>query len=62
MKLNDLEQVRVEKLNALAAQGIPPYPTRSGVTLRIGDAIARFQAAEAAGTAAAEPEIGRAHV
>ena len=55
MKLNDLEQVRVEKLNALAGQGIPPYPTRSAVTLRIGDAIARFQAAEAAGTAEAEP-------
>lgn len=47
MKLNDLEQIRVDKINALLEQGINPFPMRSEITMRIGEAISAFEATEA---------------
>jgi len=42
MKLNDLENIRVEKLNTLRRQGIEPYPTRNTVSHQIADVISSF--------------------
>jgi lysyl-tRNA synthetase class 2 len=42
MDLNELEKIRVEKINAMRAQGIEPYPTRSEVTHTISQALNAF--------------------
>ena len=42
MELNELENVRVEKINEMRAQNIEPYPTRSEVSHQISDAIQAF--------------------
>ena len=42
MELNELEKVRVEKIDAMRAQDIEPYPTRSEVSHQISDAIRAF--------------------
>ena len=48
MQLNDLEKIRLEKLLAMRARGVEPYPTRSGVTHTIAEAIRLFEEAEKA--------------
>ncbi len=50
MERNDLEKIRLEKINAMRAEGIEPYPTRSELTATIGSAISAFEKLEAAGT------------
>ena len=47
MELNELEKVRAEKIKAMREEGIEPYPTRSGVTHQIKDALDAFTAFEA---------------
>ena len=50
MEYNELERIRVEKVEQLRAQGINPYPTRAHITHTAAEAIAAFEAAEAAGS------------
>ena len=50
MELNDLEKIRVAKIEAMRAAGMEPYPTRSNVTHTTAEAIALFEQAEAAGS------------
>ncbi len=49
MELNELEKVRADKIAALKAAGMEPYPTRSHVTATIGEACAAFETAEKEG-------------
>jgi lysyl-tRNA synthetase class 2 len=42
MDLNELEKIRVEKMNELRKKGIEPYPTRSEVTHQIHEALQLF--------------------
>ncbi len=49
MDLTDLEQQRVEKLEALKSQGVEPYPNRVKRTHTVTEAIAAFESAEEAG-------------
>ena len=46
MELNELENIRVEKLNKLREQGIEPYPTRNTVSHQISEVIDSFSAFE----------------
>ncbi len=46
MKLNDLEKIRVEKLESLRQQGIEPYPTRNSVSHQITEVVNSFVAFE----------------
>jgi len=46
-----LEEVRLEKVNTLRAEGIEPYPTRTKRTHTSQEAIQAFEAAETAGQA-----------
>ena len=39
MELNELEKVRVEKINKMRAENIEPYPTRNEVQMQIGEAL-----------------------
>ena len=48
MERNDLEKIRLEKINAMRAEGIEPYPTRAELTATIAEATAAFEKAEAA--------------
>ncbi len=50
MEFNELEKIRVNKINKLKELGIEPYPTRSYVTANIRTAREAFEAAEAAGS------------
>ncbi len=52
-KYNNLEQIRLEKMERLRAQGLEPYPTRAQRSHTNSQAIAAFEAAEKAG--ASEP-------
>jgi lysyl-tRNA synthetase class 2 len=45
-----LEQIRLEKIRELRAEGIEPYPTRAMRTHTSAEAIAQFEAAEKPGT------------
>ena len=47
MELSDLEKVRFEKINALRAMGVEPYPTRANPTHFAAEAVSAFEAAEA---------------
>ena len=42
MELNELEKIRVEKINAMRAAGVEPYPTRSEVNTSIQQAVDDF--------------------
>jgi len=42
MELNDLEKIRVKKINSLRHQGIEPYPTRNSVSHQIIDVVNSF--------------------
>jgi lysyl-tRNA synthetase class 2 len=48
MERSDLEKIRLEKAERLRAAGMEPYPTRSHVTHSAREALAAFEAAEAA--------------
>ena len=50
MERNDLEKIRLEKINAMRAEGIEPYPTRAELTATIAEAISAFEKLEGAGT------------
>lgn len=54
MELNDLEKIRLEKINEMRQQDIEPYPTRSEVTHLIKDVIASFSVFEEKGQEDAE--------
>ena len=42
MELNELEKIRLEKIERLRQQGIDPYPTRAEVSHSIAEALALF--------------------
>ena len=46
---NSLEQIRLQKISDLRAEGIEPYPTRAERTHTAVQAIAAFEAAEKSG-------------
>jgi len=48
MELNDLEKIRLEKIEQLKKMGIDPYPTRAEVTHNIADALKVFDEYEKA--------------
>lgn len=47
MELNELEKVRVEKINKMRAENIEPYPTRNEVQMQISEALQAFTEFEA---------------
>jgi len=49
MERTELEKIRLEKLQRLLDQGIPPYPTRAHVTHSAAQLVAAYESAEAAG-------------
>ena len=50
MELNELEKLRVEKMERLRAQGVEPYPRRVKRTHTVAQALAALEEAEAAET------------
>ena len=42
MELNELEKIRIEKLEKMRAQGFEPYPTRADVTHQVSEAAEAF--------------------
>lgn len=51
MERNELEKIRLEKIERMRAAGTDPYPTRANLTHTAQQALSAFQAAEAAGSA-----------
>jgi lysyl-tRNA synthetase class 2 len=49
MERNELEKIRIEKIERMRAQGVDPYPTRANLTHTTRQALDAFQAAEAGG-------------
>jgi lysyl-tRNA synthetase, class II len=49
MERNDLEKIRLEKIEQMRARGVEPYPTRAAPTHNLQQALDAFLAAEAAG-------------
>ncbi|MBA4385922.1 MAG: lysine--tRNA ligase [Anaerolinea sp.] len=49
MELTDLEKIRFDKIAEMRANGLEPFPTRTEVNHSIGEAIAKFEKAEADG-------------
>ena len=49
MERNDLEKIRLEKIETMRAEGIDPYPTTTQLTHRNKEAILAFEAYETAG-------------
>ena len=49
MERNDLEKIRLEKIDVMRAEGIEPYPTTTNLTHRNQEAILAFEANEKAG-------------
>ena len=47
MDFNELEKVRVQKIQKLKELGIPAYPTRSYISSTIKEACEAFEKAEA---------------
>jgi lysyl-tRNA synthetase class 2 len=47
MERNELEKIRIEKIERLRAEGIEPYPTRAAPTHTTWEAIKAFEAGEA---------------
>ena len=56
MELNELEKIRVEKLEAMRSKGFEPYPTRSDVTQQVSEAVAAFTAFEKDNPSAPYPQ------
>jgi lysyl-tRNA synthetase class 2 len=50
MERSELEKIRLDKAERLRKAGMEPYPTRSHVTHTAREALAAFEAAEAAGS------------
>ena len=50
MERNDLERIRLAKIERMRARGVEPYPTRANPTHTAQQALAAFEAAEAAGS------------
>jgi lysyl-tRNA synthetase class 2 len=50
MERNDLEKIRLEKIERMRAQGVNPYPTRANLTHTTRQALEAFQTAEANST------------
>ncbi len=46
MERNDLEKIRLEKIERMRAEGIEPYPTTAHYTHRNQEAIQAFEAGE----------------
>jgi lysyl-tRNA synthetase class 2 len=57
---NSLEQIRIQKISELRAEGIEPYPTRAERTHTAAQAIAAFEAAEKSAAPGEQP--GEVHV
>ncbi|NMA12666.1 MAG: lysine--tRNA ligase [Chloroflexi bacterium] len=51
MEFNELEKVRLEKINRLKEQNIQPYPNRAEITATIREACESFEKSETSGTA-----------
>lgn len=49
MERNELEKIRLEKIETMRAEGIEPYPTKTYLTHRNKEAIQAFEANESAG-------------
>ena len=47
MELNELEKVRVEKIDKMRTENIEPYPTRNEVQMQISEALQKFANFEA---------------
>jgi len=56
MELNELEKIRVEKLEKMRTQGFEPYPTRADVAQQVAEAVAAFTAFEKANPGSAYAE------
>src|SRR5512140_3421972 len=56
---NSLEKIRLQKIEDLRSAGVDAYPTRAQRTHTSAEAIAAFEAAEAAGTEVAVTLAGR---
>ena len=56
MELNELEKIRVEKLEKMRTQGFEPYPTRADVEQQVAEAVAAFTAFEKANPGSAYTE------
>ncbi len=50
MEFNELEKIRLEKMEKLRAAGVDPYPTRNSVTHSVAQAVSLFEGWEAAHT------------
>jgi lysyl-tRNA synthetase class 2 len=51
MERNELEKIRLEKIDQMRARGVEPYPTRAAPTHTLQQALDAFLAAEAASSA-----------
>jgi len=49
MELNDLEKIRVQKLQAMRQRGVEPYPTRANPTHSVQQAVDAFLQSETSG-------------
>jgi len=61
MELTDLEKIRFDKIGEMRANGLEPFPTRTEVNQSIGEAIAKFEKAEAEGQGRAHGEVRPGH-
>ena len=57
MEFNELEKIRLEKLNELRERGIEPYPTRNDVSHEIVEVVDKFTTYESQGKDAPMPDI-----
>ena len=58
MERNELEKIRIEKIERMRAGGLEPYPTRSELTHSIGEATRLFEAAEKNGGDPVQVTVG----
>lgn len=58
MDRTELEKIRIEKIHRMRAAGLEPYPTRSGVTHPIAQAIQLFEEAEKKNEPAPQVSVG----
>ena len=58
MERNELEKIRIEKIERMRAGGIEPYPTRSEITHTTLEAMRQFEAAEQTGAGPVQVTVG----